>query len=517
MCHVVWWAIRPKNSAQELLLCVLFFRLVICVKIWCVMWWDVISRVWWDAIMCDVWCGEISPIRPKNSAQQLLLCVLFFRLVMCDVVRCDVCDVVWWAIRPKNSAQELLLCVLFFRLVMCDVVRCDVCDVVWWAIRPKNSAQELLLCVLFFRLVMCDVVRCDISCLVRCDHVWCVMWWDFPYPAQELGPTTSSLCSLLSACNVWCGEMWCLWCGVVSHPAQELGPRTSSLCSLLSACNVWCGEMWYLVSGEICAEVHPQVRTMRDAVFKLLFDPTKPSQHGDEPPVIAVMRMLLRPLWVRRERLEQEHGALSRFPQQLAPEVLGEVMNEWQHAWYKSNEVTMRNHKKLRNAWFAHLKQRCGGTVWAKLLVQYGPGRMSDLLAAVLDARADRVEEQAPIMPVARAAMQQRATMWIVFALGGPRLRDLLVRRSSTCCWSKKKMSSCLAMFTVVRGVTTFFIFWLYCYGTIHCGPWCHDPVRVVIIVCRSGTQICTLWSVASPLKTIFILFFYTVWGLLPG
>ena len=33
---------------------------------------------------------------------------------------------VWWAIRPKNSAQELLLCVLFFRLVMCDVVRCDV-------------------------------------------------------------------------------------------------------------------------------------------------------------------------------------------------------------------------------------------------------------------------------------------------------------------------------------------------------------------------------------------------------
>ena len=57
----------------------------------------------------------------------------------------------------------------------------------------------------------------------------------------------------------------------------------------------------------------------------------------------------------------------------------------------------------------------------------------------------------------------------------------------------------------------------LYCYGNIHCGPWCHDPVRVVIIVCRSDTQICTLWSVASPLKTIFILLFYTVWGLLPG
>ena len=71
----------------------------------------------------------------------------------------------------------------------------------------------------------------------------------------------------------------------------------------------------------------------------------------------------------------------------------------------------MRDPKKLRNAWFAHLKQRCGGAVWAKLLVQYGPGRMSDLLAVVLDARADRGEEQAPIMPLARAAMHQRGAM----------------------------------------------------------------------------------------------------------
>ena len=30
----------------------------------------------------------------------------------------------------------------------------------------------------------------------------------------------------------------CVMCGVVSHPAQELGPRTSSLRSLLSACDV---------------------------------------------------------------------------------------------------------------------------------------------------------------------------------------------------------------------------------------------------------------------------------------
>ena len=250
---------RPKN----------FFLGFSSFGLWCVMWWDVMSDVWWDAMMCDVWCGEIS------------------------------------SIRLKNSAQELLLCVLFFRLVMCDVVRCDVCDVVWWAIRPKNSAQELLLGVLFFRLVMCDVVRCDVWCLVRCNDVWCDV-----VRFRLSGPRTSSLCSLLSACDVWCGEMWCLmagemqwcvmcdvvrlrlsgssgpstraknfffvfssfglccvkcdvvtkwlchvWCGAMwyvwcvmwwdsVYPAQELGPRTSSLCSLLSACDEWCGEMW---------------------------------------------------------------------------------------------------------------------------------------------------------------------------------------------------------------------------------------------------------------------------------
>ena len=149
-------------------------------------------------------------------------------------------------------------------------------------------------------------------------------------------------------------------------------------------------------------DVHPQVRAMRDSVFQLLFDPTKPSQHGEGPPMIAVMRIL---------RLEQQRGARPRFPEQLADHVLGEVINEWQYAWYNSEEVTTRDPKKLRNAWFAHLKQRCGGTVWAKLLVQYGPDRMSDLLAAVLDARAGRATEQAPIMPVARAAMRQRGAV----------------------------------------------------------------------------------------------------------
>ena len=202
---------RPKN----------FFLVFSSFGLWCVMWWDVMSDVWWDAMMCDVWCGEISSIRAKNSAQELLLCVLFFRLVMCDVVRfrlsgprtrpknfffvfssfglwCvmwwDVMSDVWWdammcdvwcgeisSIRAKNSAQELLLCVLFFRLVMCDVVRFRLSGPRTRpknffgeisSFRPKNSAQELLLCVLFFRLVMCGVVRCDVWWLVRwCSHI----------------------------------------------------------------------------------------------------------------------------------------------------------------------------------------------------------------------------------------------------------------------------------------------------------------------------------------------------------
>ena len=125
---------RPKNSAQELLLCVLFFRLV----------------------MCDVWC-----IRPKNSAQELVLCVLFFRLVMCDV----------WCIRPKNSAQELgprtgvsgprtrpknFFSVFFSFGTHGETGQKQVRNGSETT-RPKNSAQELFLCVLFFRLVMCDV------------------------------------------------------------------------------------------------------------------------------------------------------------------------------------------------------------------------------------------------------------------------------------------------------------------------------------------------------------------------
>ena len=155
------------------------------------------------------------------------------------------------------------------------------------------------------------------------------------------------------------------------------------------------------------ADVHPQVLETRDSVFRLLFDPTRVPQHG-EPPVIALMRMLLRPLWVRRQKLEKDYGPTARFPQRLEDHVLGEVWNKWQKAWYKCGEaIGCCENKKRRNAWFAMLKQRCGGAVWAKLLVQYGPGEMANLLGAVLDARENRETAQAPIMPAARATMRQ--------------------------------------------------------------------------------------------------------------
>eukprot|EP00434_Breviolum_minutum_P019424 symbB.v1.2.017127.t1/scaffold1268.1/size213459/8 len=154
------------------------------------------------------------------------------------------------------------------------------------------------------------------------------------------------------------------------------------------------------------ADVHPQVLETRDSVFRLLFDPTRVPQHG-EPPVIALMRMLLRPLWVRRQKLEEDYGPTARFPQRLEHHVLGEVWNKWQKTWYKCGEAIGSDHKKRRNAWFAMLKQRCGGAVWAKLLVQYGPGQMANLLGAVLDARENRETAQAPIMPAARATMRQ--------------------------------------------------------------------------------------------------------------
>ena len=56
------------------------------------------------------------------------------------------CDGVENAIRPKNSAQELLLCVLFFRLVMCD-------GEMWCGEHP---AQELGPRTSSLRSLMCD-------------------------------------------------------------------------------------------------------------------------------------------------------------------------------------------------------------------------------------------------------------------------------------------------------------------------------------------------------------------------
>ena len=121
--------------------------------------------------------------RPKNSAQELVLCVLFFRLVMCDV----------WCIRPKNSAQELgprtgvsgprtrpkNFSVFFSFGTHGETGQKQVRnrsetgqkrvrngsetgqkrvrnESETGQKRPKNSAQELLLCVLFFRHTWCD-------------------------------------------------------------------------------------------------------------------------------------------------------------------------------------------------------------------------------------------------------------------------------------------------------------------------------------------------------------------------
>ena len=290
--------------------------LVRCNDVWCVMWWDCVYPAHPAQALLprtSSLCSLLSAIRPKNSAQELLLCVLFFRLVMCDMVRCDVwclvrCNdvwcVMWWdcvypahpaqallprtsslwsllsAIRPKNSAKELLLCVLFFRLVMCDMVRCDVwclvrCNdvwcVMWWdcvypahpaqallprtsslwsllsAIRPKNSAQELLLCVLFFRLVMCDMVRCDVWCLVRCNDVWCgeiasirLIWPK--HSAQEL-----LLCVLLMS-HIWWDAIMCdVWCGEISRIRPRNSARELLLCVLFFRLVMYAGQRFQAV------------------------------------------------------------------------------------------------------------------------------------------------------------------------------------------------------------------------------------------------------------------------------
>ena len=195
MCDVVRMPSGPRTRPKN------FFFVFSSFRLWCVIWWDVMSDVWWDAMMCDVWCGEIASFG--------LWCLMWWDVMMCDVVRMPSGP----RTRPKNFffvfSSFGLWCVIWWDVmsdVWWDAMMCDVWCGEISSIRPKNSAQELLFCVVFFRLVMCDVVRCDVWCLVRCNDVWCVMWWDFAYPAQALGPRTSSLCSLLSACDVWYGE-----------------------------------------------------------------------------------------------------------------------------------------------------------------------------------------------------------------------------------------------------------------------------------------------------------------------
>ena len=126
----------------------------------------------------------------------------------------------------------------------------------------------------------------------------------------------------------------------------------------------------------------------------------------------------------------------------------------------------------------------------------------------------------------------QCATTWIVFALGGLRLRDLFSRRSSTCCWSKKRCRAVLlcslwsvvsrpfsfsdytvmAPFIAVRGVTTLFVLWLLFVGQVHkyvhSGPWHHHWKLFLFyyftlfgVSCRDNF-LCLLWT--RPWYTFF-------------
>ena len=90
---------------------------------------------------------------------------------------------------------------------------------------------------------------------------------------------------------------------------------------------------------------------------------------------------------------------MPRFPERLEDHVLGEVINEWQKAWYKSDEAIVPDRK-----------QRSGGTVWTKLLVQYGPGGMSNVLGGVLDARTEHRPQSCLLraLPCASMALGER-------------------------------------------------------------------------------------------------------------
>ena len=213
-----------------------------------------------DVVRCDdVWCGE-NAIRPKNSAQELLLCVLFFRLVMCDMVRCDV-----WCLVRCNDVWCVMWWDCVFRLVMSDVVRCD--DV-WCgenAIRPKNW----------------DAMMCDVWCgEIVSFGLWCLMWWDVmtcDVVRMPSGPRTrpKNFFFVFSSFGLWCvmwwdvmsGEMqWCVMCDVVRFRLS--GPRTrpKNFFSVCSSFGLWC-VMWWDVMSDVwwgammcdvwCGEISP--------------------------------------------------------------------------------------------------------------------------------------------------------------------------------------------------------------------------------------------------------------------
>ena len=86
----------------------------------------------------------------------------------------------------------------------------------------------------------------------------------------------------------------------------------------------------------------------------------------------------------------------------------GNAWNHWQKAWQRTVENTAApGRRQARGGWSAHMKQTSGGCIWAKLLLQYGPHELPQLLPALIAARDDRSAHQAPIWNAVRARLAE--------------------------------------------------------------------------------------------------------------
>lgn len=71
----------------------------------------------------------------------------------------------------------------------------------------------------------------------------------------------------------------------------------------------------------IYANEHPAVSLVRDRVFELLFDPTKPAAEA------RLDHLFLQPLWIRREVCELQHGIRTVFTELLSNQDTGDAWN----------------------------------------------------------------------------------------------------------------------------------------------------------------------------------------------